>query len=598
MLTTCLPMTRREMQQRGWEELDILLLTGDAYVDHPSFGIPLLARVLEEAGFRVGVLAQPDWRQREALQVMGRPRLFAAVSAGAMDSMVNHYTAAKRLRSNDAYTPGGVAGKRPNRAVIAYTAALKGAFKNLPVVIGGIEASLRRLAHYDYWDDKVRRSVLVDSKADLLIYGMGERPLLELARRLADNPAAPLNGIPGTASIEPTPPAVAVILPAFEQLADDPQAYNRAFRLAHEQANPSSAKRLAQAHGDRWVVVEPPAAPLSEAELDRVYALPFSKRPHPSYQQPIPAYEQIRFSITTHRGCFGGCAFCAIAQHQGKAIQSRSEASILAEIDSLTKLPEFRGTVSDVGGPTANMYGLHCANAAARAKCQRVGCLHPKPCPHLATDDERAVRLLQRIRQQPGVKHAFVASGVRYDLLALQQRYFDALLQHHVGGLLKVAPEALDSTVTRVMRKPGAAVFQAFLEEFWAANRRLGLRQGVVPYFIAGHPGSTLTDLVDVALFLKRNKLQVEQVQEFTPTPGTLATCIYHTGIDPLTGEAVAVVRSAKELRLQKALLLWHLPENRSDILLALRQCGREQVAREILPPLPPGEKAVRTKRQ
>lgn len=597
MTVPCLPMTRQEMAQRGWDELDVLLLTGDAYVDHPSFGVPLLGRLLEEAGFRVGILAQPDWKQREALQVMGRPRLFAAVSSGSMDSMVNHYTAAKKLRSNDAYTPCGVAGKRPNRAVIAYTAALKGAFKGLPVVIGGIEASLRRLAHYDYWDDQVRRSVLIDSKADLLIYGMGERPLLELARRLADNPAASLAGIRGTASVEGSAPAAAVQLPSFEEVAGDTAAYNQAFRLAHQQNTPWSGKALAQAHGSRWVVVEPPAEPLSEAELDQVYALPFSKRPHPSYQASIPAYEQIRFSITTHRGCFGGCAFCAISQHQGKAIQSRSEASVLAEIEAMTRLPEFRGTVSDVGGPTANMYGLRCTNAAARAKCQRVGCLHPKPCPHLATDDERAVRLLERIRRQPGVKHAFVASGVRYDLLALQQRYFDALLQHHVGGLLKVAPEALDPGVTQVMRKPEAALFKSFLEEFRAANRRLGLRQGVVPYFIAGHPGSTLNELVEVARFLKQERLQVEQVQEFTPTPGTLATCIYHTGVDPLSGAAVTVVKSPRELRLQKALLLWHLPENRPDVLLALRQCGREEVARELFPEGRPSGKSFRGKK-
>lgn len=590
-------MTRPEMDQRGWDELDILLLTGDAYVDHPSFGVPLLGRLLVDAGFRVGILAQPDWKQRDALQVMGRPRLFAAVSSGAMDSMVNHYTAAKKLRRNDAYTPGGVAGKRPNRAVIAYTAALKGAFKGLPVVIGGIEASLRRLAHYDYWDDQVRRSVLVDSKADLLIYGMGERPLLELARRLADNPAASLTGLRGTASIETEAPPAAVQLPSFEEVVGDTAAYNQAFRLAHEHANPWSAKPLAQAHGARWVVVEPPAEPLSEAELDQVYALPFSKRPHPSYQATIPAYEQIRFSITTHRGCFGGCAFCAITHHQGKSIQSRSEASVLAEIDGLTQLPEFRGTVSDVGGPTANMYGLRCTNAASRAKCQRVGCLHPKPCPHLATDDERAVRLLERIRNKPGVKHAFVASGVRYDLLALQQRYFDALLQYHVGGLLKVAPEALDPGVTRTMRKPEAALFKTFLEQFRLANRRLGLHQGVVPYFIAGHPGSTLNELVDVALFLKQERLQVEQVQEFTPTPGTLATCIYHTGVDPLTGDAVSVVKNPRELRLQKALLLWHLPEQRQDVLLALQQCGREEVARELFAEARPPGQCARGKR-
>ncbi|MHB1400388.1 MAG: YgiQ family radical SAM protein [Trichloromonadaceae bacterium] len=597
MASPCLPMTRQEMAQRGWDELDILLLTGDAYVDHPAFGVALLGRLLEEAGFRVGILAQPDWRQRESLQAMGRPRLFAAVSSGAMDSMVNHYTAAKKLRSNDAYTPGGVAGKRPNRAVIAYTAALKGAFKGLPVVIGGIEASLRRLAHYDYWDDQVRRSVLIDSKADLLIYGMGERPLLELARRLADNPVASLTGIRGTASVEAQAPTTAVHLPSFEAVVADTAAYNCAFRLAHVHSNPWSAKALAQAHGSRWVVVEPPAEPLSEAELDQVYALPFSKRPHPSCQASIPAYEQIRFSITTHRGCLGGCAFCAITHHQGKSIQSRSESSVLAEIHALTQLPEFRGTVSDVGGPTANMYGLRCTNAAARAKCRRVGCLHPQPCPHLATDDERAVRLLERIRRQPGVKHAFVASGVRYDLLALQQRYFDALLQHHVGGLLKVAPEALDPEVTRVMRKPGAALFKTFLEQFRAANRRLGLRQGVVPYFIAGHPGSSLNALVDVALFLKRERLQVEQVQEFTPTPGTLATCIYHTGQDPLTGEAVAVVKNPRELRLQKALLLWHLPEHRQDVLLALRQCGRQEVARELYPDGGPPGRSARSQR-
>jgi uncharacterized radical SAM protein YgiQ len=582
MTPVCLPMSRQEMVQRGWDELDILLVTGDAYVDHPSFGVPLLGRLLEEAGYRVGILAQPDWRQRAALQILGRPRLFAAVSAGAMDSMVNHYTAAKKPRRNDAYTPGGVAGKRPNRAVIAYTAALKGAFKGLPVVIGGIEASLRRLAHYDYWDNRVRRSVLVDSKADLLVYGMGERPLLELARRLADNSHASLAGIRGTAILEIAPPAPAVQLPAFEAVAEDPEAYNLAFLQAHEQANPWSGRPLAQAHGGRWVVVEPPAEPLSETELDRVYALPFSKRPHPSYRETIPAYEQIRFSITTHRGCFGGCAFCAITHHQGKAIQSRSAASVLAEIDALTRLPEFRGTITDVGGPTANMYGLRCTNAAARARCRRVGCLHPQPCPHLATDDGRAVGLLERVRRHPRVKHVFVASGVRYDLLALQQRYFDALLQHHVGGLLKVAPEALDAGVTRIMRKPGAELFDAFLQEFRAANRRLGLRQAVVPYFIAGHPGSTLADLVEVALFLKRQNLRVEQVQEFTPTPGTLATCIYHTGVDPLSGERVSVVKDPREMRLQKALLLWHLPENRGEVLAALRRCGREAAAREL----------------
>ncbi len=572
------------MSARGWEELDILFVSGDAYVDHPSFGVSLLARLLEAEGYRVGILAQPDWRDPLALQAMGRPRLFAAVSAGAMDSMVNHYTAAKRIRSNDAYTPGGVSGARPNRAVIAYTAAIKGAFKGLPVVIGGIEASLRRLAHYDYWDDKVRRSVLPDSKADLLLYGMAETALLEVARRSAlGEDVRTLTDLPGTAHLAPEPPAGALVLPSFERTAQDPEAYNEAFRLAAAEANPWSGLRLAQAHGNRFVVVNPPPPPIAEGELDRVYALPFQKLPHPSYTHPIPAYEQIRFSVTTHRGCFGGCAFCAITHHQGKTIQSRSEDSILGEVSRLARHPHFRGTVTDLGGPTANMYGLSCGDATAEAACRRAGCLYPRPCRNLVASDSRAVRLLRKVRQTLGVKHALVASGVRYDLLEHQQEYFEALLAHHVGGLLKVAPETVCDGVARIMRKPGSGPFSAFLDYFRATSRRLELRQGVVPYFISAHPGCGLSDMVDTALFLRRHRLQVEQVQEFTPTPGTLATCIYHTGIDPFSGDLVHVPRSLEERRLQKALLLWHLPQSRQDVLRALRLCGREEEAKELL---------------
>jgi uncharacterized radical SAM protein YgiQ len=574
------------MEARGWTELDVLFVSGDAYVDHPAFGVPLLARWLEAEGFRVGILAQPDWRDPEALRVLGRPRLFAAVSAGAMDSMVNHYTAAKRLRSDDAYTPGGRAGARPNRATVAYTAALKGAFKGLPVVVGGIEASLRRLAHYDYWDDAVRRSLLVDSKADLLVYGMGEAPLLEVARRVAaGEPLTALRDVRGTAWMAAEPPPDALQLPAFEATAADPGAYNEAFRLAAAETNPYCARSLAQRHGERWVVVNPPAYPLAEHELDRVYALPFTRLPHPAYREPIPAYEQIRFSVTTHRGCFGGCAFCAIGQHQGKFVQSRSESSVLAEVDRLTRHPQFRGTVTDVGGPTANMYGLACGDAAARSACRRPGCLHPRPCRHLVANDGRAVRLLRRLRNHAGVRHVHVASGVRYDLLEHQQEYFEELLAHHVGGLLKVAPESTSEPVTRVMRKPPPPLFEAFLQRFWAESRRLGRRLGVVPYFISGHPGCKLEDMVEVALFLKRHRLRVEQVQEFTPTPGTLATCLYHTGRDPWTGEAVHVPRTPRERRLQKALLLWHLPECRDEVRAALAACGREGLARELLAP-------------
>lgn len=577
-------MTRREMQARGWDELDILFVSGDAYVDHPAFGVPLLARVLEAEGYRVGILAQPDWRDPEALRALGRPRLFAAISAGAMDSMVNHYTAAKKVRNNDAYTPGGRAGARPNRSLIAYTAAIKGALKGVPVVIGGIEASLRRLAHYDYWDNAVRRSVLLDSKADLLVFGMGEAPLLEIARRAAAGESlTAMRDIRGTAWAGSSVAVDGVMLPSFEEVAASPEAYNEAFRLAAAEANAFSARPLQQRHGDRQVVVNPPAMPLSEAELDRIYALPFSKLPHPAYTEAIPAYEQIRFSITTHRGCFGGCAFCAIGQHQGKFIQSRSEASVLAEAQQLTRHPEFRGAISDVGGPTANMYGLSCGDAAARSGCRRTGCLYPRPCRHLVADDSRAVRLLRKLRNHRGIRHAYVASGVRYDLLEHQQEYFEQLLTQHVGGLLKVAPESVCETVTQVMRKPGPQIFEAFLQRFRAESSRLGLRQGVVPYFISSHPGCTLADMVDVALFLKRHHLRVEQVQEFTPTPGTLSTCIYFTGRDPFTGMKIHVTRCAEEKKLQKALLLWHLPEHRRDLLKAIALSGREKDGRALL---------------
>lgn len=580
-----IPMSRAEMAARGWEELDVLFVSGDAYVDHPAFGVALLARLLESAGYRVGIIAQPDWRDPAALQVMGRPRLCAAISAGAMDSMVNRYTAAKKVRNDDAYTPGGRAGARPDRATIAYTAAVKGAFKGLPTLIGGIEASLRRLAHYDYWDDAVRRSLLVDSKADLLLFGMAETALLEVVRRLAAGEAiGAIRDVRGTAWTGTAVPEGAVLLPAYETVAADRDAYGEAFRLAALEASPFNGRPLAQPHGPRQVVVNPPARPLTTAELDRLYALPFQRRPHPAYRDAIPADEQIRFSLTSHRGCFGGCAFCAITHHQGKTIQSRSPASLRAELDRLAAHPAFHGTVSDVGGPTANMYGLGCGDPAAQAACRRPSCLAPAPCPHLKVADRAAARLLRDLRAHPAVKHLFVASGIRFDLLEGQPDYFDELLAHHVGGLLKVAPETASPRVARVMRKPGPESFTRFLTTFRARSERLGRRQAVIPYFISGHPGCTLADMAETALFLRRHRLRVEQVQEFTPTPGSLATCIYHTGRDPFSGEAVYVPRSPVERRLQKALLLWHLPEQRDDVREALRRCGREELIGELLP--------------
>lgn len=579
-----IPCSRAEMAERGWDQLDVLFISGDAYIDHPSFGTALLARLLEDEGLRVGILAQPDWRDPEAFKVMGRPRLFAAISAGAMDSMVNHYTAAKKVRNDDAYTPGGRCGARPNRAVIAYTAAVKGALKGLPTVIGGIEASLRRLAHYDYWDNKVRRSVLVDSKADLLLFGMAETALVALTRRmLAGEAIATITDLRGTALLTNTAPDNAVVLPSFDEVSSSTDAYNKAFKLAAEEKNPFSGRPLVQEHGRRQLVVNPPARPLNEEQLDRIYALPFSKLPHPCYREAIPAYAQIKFSITSHRGCCGGCAFCAITHHQGKTIQSRSEQSVQAELERLSLHPEFRGTITDVGGPTANMYGMGCSDPQAQAACRRESCLYPQICKHLDSRDGRAVALLRRLRNNPAVKHLFVASGIRFDLLNRQPDYFSELVKHHVGGLLKVAPESTSPKVTKIMHKPGPREFEQFLQKFRQQSLSLGKKQTVIPYFISSHPGCTLNDMIDVALFLKQHNLRVEQVQEFTPTPGSLATCIYHTGRDPFSGEVIHVPLNANERRQQKALLLWHLPESRKDVLAALRLCHREDLITTLL---------------
>ncbi|RNC69385.1 MAG: YgiQ family radical SAM protein [Desulfuromonadales bacterium] len=592
-----LPITSEEARQRGWDELDVVFVTGDAYVDHPSFGVPLLARWLEFHGFRVGIIPQPDWRSREPFMALGRPRLFFAVSAGAMDTMVAHYTPLKKLRHDDAYTPGGCHGGRPNRATIVYTSRLKEAYKDVPVVVGGIEASLRRFAHYDYWEDKVRRSILFDAKADLLVFGMGERPLLELAQRLRGGEAfSRIDDIRGTArAARGDVPAGAVELPSFEEVVEDRRSYADAFRIASGEMNPFSGAILAQRHGDRLLVCNPPSAPLSEAEMDAVYALPFTRAPHPSYRELIPAYEQIKASVTTHRGCFGGCAFCAITHHQGKVIQSRSEASVVAEVERMAGMNWFRGSVSDVGGPTANMYGLRCGSPDAGTRCRRESCLYPSPCRHLFTSDKRATTLLKKVRGVSGVRHVSVSSGIRYDLLEHQPGYFKELVAHHVGGLLKVAPEHAVQRVTDLMRKPGKADFERFLARFRSESERLGKKQYLIPYLMSGHPGCTLDHMVELALFLRHHNLRVEQVQDFTPTPGTLATCMYHTGLDPFTGLEVSVARSDREKRLQKSLLLWHAPAERRTIMEALKACGREDVIATLfsVPALPARRRGI-----
>lgn len=585
-----IPTTREEAAKRGWSELDVVFVSGDAYIDHPAFGVPLLARWLEKHGFRVGIIAQPDWRSKDAFMSLGRPRLCFAVSAGAMDSMVAHYTPARKLRHDDAYTPGNRHGARPNRATIIYTSRLKEAYRDVPVIIGGIEASLRRFAHYDFWEDKVRRSIIFDAKADLLIYGMAERPLLEVIERLnAGEPFQDVRSVRGTCRVagkseaqdylSPGSRENVLEIPSYEEAASNKSLFAEAFRLTSREQNPCSARTVVQRHGDRLLISTPPALPLSEAEMDAVYALPFEKAPHPSYRESIPAWEQIKTSITSHRGCFGGCAFCAIAMHQGRTIQSRSESSIVAEVKDLAGKSWFRGSISDVGGPTANMYGLSCGSAEANSVCCRASCLFPVICRHLATKDQRVVAMLRKVRSVEGVKHVAVSSGVRYDLMERQAAYFRELVAHHVSGLLKVAPEHFAEHVTDLMRKPGRKAFDSFLRRFRDESERIGKRQQIVPYLISGHPGCTLADMLELALALKSLGFRVEQVQDFTPTPGSLSTCMYYTGIDPDSGKELYVARTDREKGLQKALLLWHQPAERNKVLEALREIGREDMA-------------------
>lgn len=580
-----LPVNMQESLKRGWKELDVVFVTGDAYIDHPAFGVPLLARWLEHNGFRVGIIAQPDWRDIAAFKALGRPKLFFAVTAGAMDSMVAHYTPAGKIRRDDAYTPGNVHGARPNRATIVYTSCCKAAFRDVPVIIGGIEASLRRFAHYDYWEDKVRRSILFDSKADLLVYGMGETPLLTIARRLEKGDAiSRLTDIRGTAlsvRLEAVETPV-VEIPSFQEAAADRVKYAETYKLTANEQNPYSGRAILQSHGDRTLLCNPPSLPLTTRELDCIYSLPFTRLPHPAYSQPVRAWEQIKASITTHRGCSGGCAFCSITHHQGKFIQSRSEDSVLAEIENIAAEKWCRGSISDIGGPTANMYGIRCTAPDSGHSCRRPSCLYPSLCRNLDLADKKGANLLKKALKVKGVRHTAVASGVRFDLLLRQPNYFAELTANHVGGLLKVAPEHLCEPVTRVMRKPGEKLFTEFLEMFRSKSRESGNRQAIVPYLISGHPGCTISDMVDLALKLKALGLQVEQVQDFTPTPGTLSTCIYYTGIDPFNGETVYVPRGAKEKRLQKSLLLYHLPDERQNVLEALRVSGRLEAAKAL----------------
>jgi len=503
-------MTAEEVASRGWDFVDVVFVTGDAYVDHPSFAMALLGRLIEGEGYGVAILSQPDWHSCRPWQTFGRPRLCFAVSAGNMDSMLNHYTANRKVRNDDAYSPGARIGRRPDRATAAYCQRAREAYKGVPIIAGGVEASLRRLAHYDYWSDKVRRSILMDSKADLLVFGMGERPLLEvlaiLARGGSLREARGVRGVAYRLGASESPPAEnAVTLPSYEEVAADKRAFAAMTRIAHLETNPYNARRLVQVHGHEAVVVNPPALPLSEAEMDRVYGLPYTRRPHPSYgSQRIPAFEVVKHSIQIMRGCFGGCTFCSITAHEGRIIQSRSPESVLAEIRRLSEDPDFTGVVSDIGGPTSNMYRMHCRRPEVRAKCRRLSCVHPKICTLLHMDHGPLVELMKRAAQEKGVKRVFVASGVRMDLALRSPAYMKQLVEHHVGGHLKVAPEHTEPDVLALMKKPTIEGFEAFARRFAALSQKAGKRQFLVPYFIAGHPGCDLDAMIRLAVFLKR----------------------------------------------------------------------------------------------
>jgi uncharacterized radical SAM protein YgiQ len=574
-----LPMTPEEAKALGISEFDVILISGDAYVDHPSFGTAVIGRVLWEAGYTVGIIAQPDWTHPDDFLRLGRPRLFFGISSGNVDSMVNAFTPNKKRRSTDAYSPGGKL-KRPERAAIVYANKVRSLFPGTPIVIGGIEASLRRFAHYDYWSETVRGSILADAPADVLVYGMGERQMEEIAARCAAGQS--LRGIRGTAV--GIPPAEwreidqsgYAVIPGFPAVRESPEAYARAFALHAAEQDPVRGKTVVQPHPKTVIVQYPPALPLSPAELDRVYELPYARAAPPSYREPVPALEPVRFSITTHRGCFGACSFCALTHHQGRIIQSRSEASIIAEARRLARMRGFSGVIQDVGGPTADMYGLFCPQWETKGACPDRRC--SPDCPNLHTSHARQVRLLRELREIPRVKRVFIASGIRFDLaLADDTGYLEEVCAHHVSGHLKVAPEHVAAGVTRLMNKPGREIFDRFRERYAEATRTAGKEQYILPYFISGHPGCTLADAVELAEYIRDNRLYTEQVQDFTPTPMTRSTCMYATGIDPATMEPVHVPKG-REKQIQRALLQYRDPKNRSLVIEGLKAAGREDL--------------------
>jgi uncharacterized radical SAM protein YgiQ len=633
-----LPMSRQEMDTLGWDSCDVVIVTGDAYVDHPTFGMAIVGRLLEAQGFRVGIIAQPDWHSKTPFEALGRPNLFFGVAAGNMDSMINRYTADRKIRNDDAYTPGGIAGHRPDRCSLVYAQRCREAYRDVPVVLGGIEASLRRIAHYDYWNGKVRRSILVDSHADLLLYGNAERAVVELAHRLARGEAiASIMDIRGTAFLRDDTPAgwweidstridrpghidkvvspyvntqeaacatksaaaetsgpsnvlrfvpearrnrarTVIRLPSYEKVRNDPVLYAHASRVLHLETNPGNARALVQAHGDRDLWLNPPPIPLSTPEMDYVFGLPYQRVPHPAYgDQNIPAYEMIRFSVNIMRGCFGGCTFCSITEHEGRIIQSRSEESILEEVEKIRdSVPGFTGVISDLGGPTANMYRLACKSREIESACRLPSCVFPGICNNLNTDHSALTALYRRVRSLPGVKKVLIASGLRYDLAVEDPEYVKELVTHHVGGYLKIAPEHTERGPLDKMMKPGIGSYDRFKELFEKFSAEADKEQYLIPYFIAAHPGTTDLDMVNLALWLKKNGFRADQVQAFYPSPMATATAMYHSGKNPLRkvtykSDEVDVVKSPPQRRLHKALLRYHDPDNWPLIRKALK---------------------------
>ena len=599
-----LPVNREDMEARGWDSIDFLYISGDAYVDHPSFGHAIITRVLESEGYRVGIIAQPDWKTNNDFMRLGRPNYAVLISSGVIDSMVNHYTASKKPRSDDSYSPGGKAGYRPDRAVIVYANRVREAFKGIPVIIGGLEASLRRFAHYDYWDNKVRRSILMDSKADLLIYGMGEKPIVEIASALSKGyPIDKIRYIRGTAYLSDTIEPIgawksaktdqliqdgngtetnSILLPSYEDILLSKKTYAEAFMVQYNEQDALNGRILIQPHGDKFVVQNPPAFPMSVKELDRVYALPYERTYHPSYENEggIPAINEVEFSITSHRGCYGGCSFCALNFHQGRVIQKRSQASILNEAKKLVWQPGFKGYIHDVGGPTANFRSVACDRQKEHGTCKGKQCLYPQPCKNLKVDHSEYLELLRKLRQIPDVKKVFIRSGIRYDYLMLDKNddFFRELCEYHVSGQLKVAPEHVVDRVLEKMGKPGGKVYDAFVKKFYEINKNIGKEQYLVPYLISSHPGSDLNAAVELALYLKHNGYTPEQVQDFYPTPGTLSTCMFYTLLDPRTMKSVYVPVSPREKAMQRALLQFRRSENQSLVREALRKAGREDL--------------------